>query len=248
MAMTNETINPAPKATLSPAASDVLKAADKLKAEAKATEDRLRAEAAAKQPVDETELLSSAQTEFQDQIKHEEQITAQLADKTKEAVSDGKSIADLCEDDAYNLEVAISAKSMYSPTALKIVMKDPNYIARWANVNPIRITQLIGQGFRYLKPEMVANLSSLEMFQDSQGNFMWADLTAMYVRKDIYYAGLRRSYIKSLHATNSKKAGEIGATFAKSNLQSGLSAQERNYMAEHEAAGSKPIYNPNIGV
>jgi hypothetical protein len=264
MAMTNTNQNPAPSATvLSAPAKAVLEAADKLKVEAKAQEDKLRAEAlkgnqldvdqVARDLVDkqedEADILSSAKAEFNDQVNQEElQAAKLLAAQVRAQTSNEKNISDLCEDDAYNLEVAISAKGMSSPDFLKIVLKDKNYIARWCNRNPIRMSQLVGQGFRMVKEDHVINVSSLDMFLDGQGNFVYADLVAMQIPKNIYYAGLRRAYLKSLHATQNKKASEVGAAFAMSNLQAGLSGSERSYLAEHQEAGSKPIYNPNLGV
>lgn len=253
MAMTNQNQNPAPASTLSPPAKAVLEAADNLKKQAQATEDALRAEAVAKQEVDKTEdeadLLSSTAAEFRDQVIQEEITAAKvLAAQVRAQTSGEKNISDLCEEDAYNLEIAISAKGMSSPDFLKIVLKDKNYIARWCNRNPIRMSQLVGQGFRMVKENHVANTTALDMFLDGQGNFVYADLVAMQIPKNLYYAGLRRAYLKSLHATQNKKAAEAGAAFAASRLQAELSGSERSYLAEHQEAGSKPIYNPNLGV
>jgi len=253
MAMTNQNQNPAPASTLSPPAKAVLEAADNLKKQAQATEDALRAEAVAKQGVDkvedEADLLSSTAAEFRDQVIQEEITAAKvLAAQVRAQTSGEKNISDLCEEDAYNLEIAISAKGMSSPDFLKIVLKDKNYIARWCNRNPIRMSQLVGQGFRMVKEDHVVNTTSLDMFLDGQGNFVYADLVAMQIPNNLYYAGLRRAYLKSLHATQNKKAAEVGAAFASSRLQAELSGSERSYLAEHQEAGSKPIYNPNLGV
>src|SRR5882762_9634266 len=135
MAMTNQNQNPAPASTLSPPAKAVLEAADNLKKQAQATEDALRAEALQKQggPLDvaqplssysksedEADLLSSTAAEFRDQVIQEEITAAKvLAAQVRAQTSGEKNISDLCEEDAYNLEIAISAKGMSSPDFLK---------------------------------------------------------------------------------------------------------------------------------
>lgn len=245
MAMTSDSMNPAPANILSVTGEQVKAAAAKLKAEAEAKEAELRA--AAIRPEDP---LAGVKDKFEDEISAEAAaIVKELAAQTKAQVqTGGKAIHELVEDDAYNLDVAIAAKGMSSPDFLKVTLKDSNYIARWCNRNPIRMSQLAGQGFRFVKADEVLNLSSLEMFRDSQDNFVYADLVAMKVPKNVYYAGLRRAYLKSLHATNNKKAAEAGAAFAASRLQGELTGSERSYMAEHQESGSKPIYNPNLGV
>ncbi len=248
MAMTNDTLNPAPKASLSVTAEQVKAAAAKIQQEAKDKEEALRQQAAANQG-DELDVLSEVASEFKDQVTQEENQAAKVlqAQALAQSSKSEKNISDLCEEDAYNLEVAISAKGMSSPDFLKIVLKDKNYIARWCNRNPVRMSQLVGQQFRMVKPEHVVNLSSLDMFLDAQGNFVYADLVAMQIPKNIYYAGLRRAYLKSLHATQNKKAAEAGAAFATSRLQGELTGAERSYMAAHDLT-EKPIYNPNLGV
>lgn len=156
-----------------------------------------------------------------------------------------KPISDLIESDAYDFSIPINASVAYNADSLKIVLKDPNYIARWCHRNEMRQTQVIGRGFRVIQKDEVANFATLEPFLDSQEHFVSMDLVAMKIRKDVYYAGLRAAMVKSLHASNAKKAAEAGAQHATTNLTGSLSAGERNYLQQHQ---DKPIYNPNIGV
>jgi hypothetical protein len=195
--------------------------------------------------------LAGVKEDLEDQIVAEEKAAAQVLQDQQSAQekASGIKMSDLVEDDAYNLEIAIVAAKSYSPNFLRIDMKDKNYVARWGNTNSIRQGQLVAQGFKYLQPEDVENLNELEMHIDSQGRFVWADLIAVKTTKASYYSGLRRAYMKSLHATNDKKAREVGSQFAKTNLTSNLTGPERGYLSQQEQAGtSKPIYNPNIGV
>lgn len=234
MAMTNETM--APPVLPNP----VLKlnlTADQVKAAAQKAKDS-----------EEAALLEGASTEFNDEVAAENKAAASaMAQAEKEQNAVGKSIKDLTEDDAYNFEVAIAAAASYSPNFLKVALKDPNYIARWGNTNSIRQGQLVAQGFKYVTEDDVENLDTLEMHLDSRGHFVWADLIAVKIPKNIYYAGLRRAYVKSLHATNNKKAAEAGAAFARTQHTGSLSGTERSYMASHDL-NNKPIYNPTIGV
>jgi hypothetical protein len=195
--------------------------------------------------------LEGVKDVFEDEVAAETEGARKLLveqQNTQQATS-GKKISDLIEDDAYNLEVPIAAGRLFNPSFLKVTLKDKNYIPRWCNVNPIRMAQLVAQGFKMVKVEDVVNLNELDMFLDSQRHFVYADLVCMQIPKNIYYEGLRRAFLKSLHATNNKKAAEAGAAFAKSNLTGTLSGSERSYLAQHEAQGTtKPVYNPNIGV
>lgn len=197
---------------------------------------------------EEAELLASTQAEFKDEVAAETKaVLTSMEQAIHEQSLVGKSIRDLTEDDAYNFDIPIAASANYSPNFLKIELKDKNYVARWGNTNSIRQGQLIAQGFKYVDKDDVANIDTLEMHLDDRDHFIWADLIAVKIPKQIYYAGLRRAYVKSLHATNNKKAAEAGAAFAKTQHTGSLSGAERSYMAQHDAQ-NKPIYNPTIGV
>lgn len=194
----------------------------------------------------EEDPLRGVAKDFHDQVAQESKAATS---ETEFQSLTGKSVQDLTEDDAYDLRVPINAGAMYDPNSLKIVMKDSNYIARWCNRNNVRQSQLVAMGFRALKVEEVVNIDTLQMFEDGQGHFVFADLVAMKIPKQAYYAGLRQAYLRSLHATNSKKAAEAGANFATSNFNQNLGAAERNYMQQHQNNHpDKPVYNPAIGV
>ena len=187
--------------------------------------------------------------EFQDEIEAEEAQAAQVlsqANKTQ-LQSSGKAIRELIEDDAYDLEIPLYAGVAFNPNLLKVDLIDPNYVARWGNTNNIRQTMLVSQGFSFCSEKDIKNLEQLSMFKDSIGHFVWADLVAMRIRKDIYYAGLRRAYLKSLHATNKSKAAKAGAAFAKGDLNRALTGPERSYMV-NQAKQDKEIYSPVVGV
>jgi hypothetical protein len=204
--------------------------------------------AATKARDEEAAMLAGTGKDFQDEIEQEE-LTAKrmLATQKAEQAASSVAIHDLTEDDAYNLDIAINAKGMVSPSFLKVELLDKNYIARWCNRNSVRQAQLVAQGFRMVRANEVANLESLDMFLDSQDNFVYSDLVAMKMLKNVYYAGIRKAYLKSLHATNNRKAAQAGAAFASSQMKSALSGSERSYMATHDLT-DKPIYDPNIGV
>jgi hypothetical protein len=197
----------------------------------------------------EAEFLSATQEEFNDQAALDEKNAALALAQQQSAQGTVKAIKDLTESDAYNFDVAIAAVGAASPEFLMIRLKDSNYVARWCNRHSVRQAALVAKGFRPIKKDEVSNLETLEMFLDSQDNFVYSDLVAMKVLKNVYYAGLRKAYLDSLRATNNKKAAEAGAAFAKGNLTNSLSGSERSYLAQHEVQGTaKPIYNPPIGV
>lgn len=261
MANTSDNLAPAPP-QLQLTESQIKEAA--LRLDAKKTEEALMTKAQGSplpvvQPLsqaqakaqDEVEaLLSDTEDEFKDQVTAEVQAARALKyDEKIQQLHGSKSIKDLTEEDAYNLNIGIAAAANASPDFLKVVMKDSNYIARWVNTNSIRLSQCVAKGFKFILQDEVVNLDTLEMFLDSQKHFVWADLVAVKIPKNIYYAGLRAAYLKSLHATNNKKAAEAGAAFAKQNLAGSLGGAERTYLAQQEQQGtSKPIYNPAIGV
>ena len=126
MAMTNETMNPAPAATLSLSAEQAKEAAAKLQAKIKAEDEQLRAEAAAKASTlavpnlnsesnkeqdKQEDPLADVKASFDDQVRAEEIATNRFLGAQKNMnTREGTAIKDLTEDDAYNLEVAIVAK------------------------------------------------------------------------------------------------------------------------------------------
>jgi hypothetical protein len=199
---------------------------------------------------EEAEMLDESKQQFKDEVAAE--LRAQLKQMESEHRTQAKfssiAIADLTEADAYNLQVGIQAAQSYSPNFLKITMKDKNYIARWCNVNSVRQAALIGQGFKRINPDEVENLDTLEMFIDSRNHFVYSDLVAMKIPKNIYYAGIRAAYVRSLHAANNQTAAQAGAVFAANDLRSSLSGSERAYLAAHEEVANKPVYNPTVGV
>ncbi len=183
--------------------------------------------------------LAGVKEEFDAQVKAE----SAPAPKVENLIN--KPIRELTEDDAYNLEIAMSVSKNVSPYFLKVVLKDPNMTCRWGNTNAIRQGQLVAKGFKPVLKEDVANLEDLEMHLDNQDHFVWADLIAVKISKEVYYAGLRAAFVKSLHATSNKKASERGANFATKKLTSQLLPNERAYMEQHDG---KPVYNPQVGV
>lgn len=191
-----------------------------------------------------------AKAAFDDEVAAEEAQTEQiLSDAEKRQLQmSGKAVGDLVEDDAYDLNVPLYAGARYNPNMLKVELKDPNMIARWGNTNSMRQSMLAAQGFTFVHPKDVKNPDTLEMFGDSLGHFVFADLVAMKIPKNIYYAGLRRAYLKSLHATNDKKARQGGAAFAQQALQNSLTGSERSYMAVHKEQTHKDVYTPVVGV
>jgi hypothetical protein len=202
--------------------------------------------------IDLNSLDPYGQTEkqFADEVEAEERQAAEVLHQANESqikVS-GKTIRDLIEDDAYNLEVPLYAGVAFNPNLLRVEMRDPSYVARWGNTNNIRQTMLVSQGFTFCSEKDVLNFEQLHMFVDSLGHFVWADLVAMKIPKNIYYAGLRRSYLKSLHATNKTKAAQAGAAFAKSDLGRTLTGAEKTYLANQTAKLDKEIYTPVVGV
>lgn len=268
MAMTNDNMAPPviPNLKLADAETIAQKLAeakqrneDTLKAAAKIVSDKLAAEkqsqdinTKANDP-DNTadsvdDVYSATSQQFKDEVAAE--LRAQLLQLEAERKAQGTSvaIADLTEDDAYNLDVSIQTVQSVSPDFLKIVLHDKNYIARWCNTNPLRQGYLIGQGFKRITPDEVANLDTLKMFLDAKGNFVYVDLIAMKIPKNIYYAGIRQAYVRSLRASSNKKAAEAGAVFAANNLRQSLSGNERAYLATHEDVANKPVYNPTVGV
>lgn len=185
---------------------------------------------------------------FEADVK-EEVVAAATTYKAAKAQGElGTNLSDLCEDDAYNLEVAIAASAMSSPDFLKLNLKDPNYVPRWGNTNVMRQGQLRAKGFSYVSREDLKNSEDYESQVDASGHIVWNDLVALKINKGIYFSGLRRAYVKSLHATNNKKAAEAGAAHAKANLVGALKGGERAYLENQVEQTGKEIYNPNVGV
>jgi hypothetical protein len=199
---------------------------------------------------EEADILAQTTAAVTDEIAQEETVIARQLEEAnkKQIATSGKNIAELTEEDAYDFEVPIHAGAAHNPNILKVVLKDKNYVCRWGNTNTIRMTMLRAQGFVPITLSEVENTDTLEMFEDAQNHLVYADLIAMKIPKNIYYAALRRNHQKSMYMTNDKKATEAGANFAKNNLMGELKGNERAYIAQQEETGKKPIYSPKIGV
>ena len=87
------------------------------------------------------------------------------------------------------------------------------------------------------------------MFLDAQGNFVYADLVAMKDSEEhlLCWFAPRLSRSPSMPLIT-KKPLKQERLLQHLDFNLNYLALERSYMAEHQAAGSKTIYNPNLGV
>ena len=157
----------------------------------------------------------------------------------------------LSELDVYDLSTPIETIEHQYEDYSEIQLKDPNYIARWVNINPIRMGQMKVFGFTYVTEEDLASPLGMDLQLDENGVYRNFDVVAMKAPKEKYFKALRTNYLRALAQTQQKKVHELAQQVTEQAIMNGTAdnkapvGQAVEYQ-KRKAAGQLNIYSPNL--
>jgi hypothetical protein len=114
--------------------------------------------------------------------------------------------ADLTEEAAYDLDLPIIAKPFSNEDSLEVELKDKSYVARWVNVNPLRLGSMRARGFTYVTNDDLAKPLNIEIEVDAEGHYRCNDVVLMRITKERYYSALRAAHLRAIAAVNAASA------------------------------------------
>lgn len=120
---------------------------------------------------------------------------------------DGKlNFDDMTEEAAYDLDLPIVAKPFSNEDSLDVDLKDKSYVARWVNVNPLRLGSMRSRGFIYVNADDLATPLNIEIEVDAQGHYRCNDVVLMRITKDRYFSALRAAHLRAMAAVSATGA------------------------------------------
>lgn len=123
--------------------------------------------------------------------------------RTKEGTLD---FDNMTEETAYDLDIPIVAKPFSNEDSLTVDLKDKSYIARWVNVNPLRLGSMRSRGFIYVISEDLATPLNIEIEVDAQGHYRCNDVVLMRITKERYFSALRAAHLRAIAAVSATGA------------------------------------------
>jgi hypothetical protein len=123
--------------------------------------------------------------------------------KTKDGELDFEKMT---EEAAYDLDLPIVAKPFSNEDSLDVDLKDKSYVARWVNVNPMRLGSMRSRGFVYIVKDDLASPLNVEVEEDAQGHYRINDVVAMRIKKDRYFGALRSAHLRAINAVSATGA------------------------------------------
>jgi hypothetical protein len=121
---------------------------------------------------------------------------------------------DMTEEQAYDLEVPIVAKPFSNEDSLDVELKDTSYVARWVNVNPMRLGSMRARGFTYVVEDDLAKPLNIEIEVDAQGHYRCNDVALMRITKERYYGALRAAHLRAISAVSATGAHKAATSVA----------------------------------
>jgi len=106
------------------------------------------------------------------------------------------------------------------PAYMDIRLKDPEYVAVWANRDQRRLGELFAQGYEILKSEHIDSDFKLPLRFDSENCYTYMDVIALRVHKRILFAKRRRVVEKSVYQLRALQA------VAKSKVQDKMDTED----------------------
>lgn len=131
--------------------------------------------------------------------------------RTKEGALD---FDNMTEETAYDLDIPIVAKPFSNEDSLTVDLKDKSYIARWVNVNPLRLGSMRSRGFIYVVSEDLATPLNIEIEVDAQGHYRCNDVVLMRITKERYFSALRSAHLRAIAAVSATGAHKAAASVA----------------------------------
>lgn len=119
--------------------------------------------------------------------------------KTKDGLLD---FENMTEEAAYDLDLPIVAKPFSNEDSLDVDLKDKSYVARWVNVNPMRLGSMRSRGFIYISADDLATPLNIEIEVDAQGHYRCNDVVLMRIQKERYFSALRAAHLRAIAAVS----------------------------------------------
>jgi len=113
---------------------------------------------------------------------------------------------DMTEAAAYDLDIPIVAKPFSNEDSLDVSLKDTSYVARWVNVNPMRLGSMRSRGFTFVVEADLAKPLNIEIEVDAQGHYRCNDVVLMRIEKSRYYGALRAAHLRAISAVSATGA------------------------------------------
>jgi hypothetical protein len=120
----------------------------------------------------------------------------------------------MTEESAYDLDIPIIAKPFSNEDSLDVDLVDKSYVARWVNVNPMRLGSMRSRGFIYIEQQDLASPLKVEVEVDAQGHYRLNDVVAMRIKKDRYYGALRAAHLRAISAVSATGAHKAAVSAA----------------------------------
>lgn len=180
----------------------------------------------AKAVVEDQQQTEDADFNLQQRIKNLESELIKLRQGengvkiTKSATSKSVDFSKLKESDVFDLNVPIEAIVHDLPDSTLIKLKDPMYIGRWVNINPMNMGKRKAAGFTFVtQQDLLDGTLMMDLEEDENGHFRYNDVVAMKIPKIKYFGALRANHLRALAVVNQKKAQEVGKRVAQDVLQ-----------------------------
>lgn len=149
------------------------------------------------------------------------------------------------ERDIFNMDLPINPISHEIPDFLNARLKDSNFVTRWIHTSSRRLGECLAQGFKYVRPEELAEDLKVEIAPDAAGHIIYSDVVLMKITKEKYYGRLRENYKRAVSMTQS--AGRLHEKM-KNAIESELSSgpYSDDYQKYHKE-GHMTTYTPLVG-
>lgn len=160
------------------------------------------------------------------EINREIEKLKQAKNGVKLAPSSEKRVIDyskLKESDVFDLDVPIEAIVHDLPDSTLINLRDPIYIGRWVNINPMNMGKRKAAGFTFVtKEDLSDGTLMMDLEEDENGHYRYNDVVAMKIQKERYFGALRANHLRAMAVVNRKKAQEVGKRVAQAELEKGV--------------------------
>lgn len=159
------------------------------------------------------------------EINKEIEKLKQAKDGVKLAPTVAKKVdySKLKESDVFDLNVPIEAIVHDLPDSTLINLRDPAYIGRWVNINPMNMGKRKAAGFTFVtKEDLSDGTLMMDLEEDENGHYRYNDVVAMKIQKERYFGALRANHLRAIAVVNRKKAQEVGKRVAQAELEKGV--------------------------
>jgi hypothetical protein len=138
---------------------------------------------------------------------------------------------DMTEEAAYDLDLPIVAKPFSNEDSLDVSLKDTSYVARWVNVNPMRLGAMKSRGFIFVVEADLAKPLNIEIEVDAQGHYRCNDVVLMRITKERYYGALRAAHLRAISAVSATGAHKAAASVANQYMEKEAGGEFVDYAA-----------------